>query len=51
MGGQRMLYPSDRFTEMEKHMDNLITRFSQALLAVAATGASAIILQMAMVAA
>jgi hypothetical protein len=32
-------------------MDNLITRFSQALLAVAATGASAIILQMAMVAA
>jgi hypothetical protein len=46
-----MLSPSDRFIETEKHMDNLITRFSQALLAVAATGASAIILQMAMVAA
>jgi hypothetical protein len=32
-------------------MDNLITRFAQGLLAVAATGASAIILQMVMVAA
>jgi hypothetical protein len=32
-------------------MDNFITRFSQALLAVAVTGASAIILQIAMVAA
>lgn len=32
-------------------MDNLITRFPQALLAVAATAASALLLQIAMVAA
>jgi len=32
-------------------MDTLITRFSQALLALAATGASALMLQIAMVAA
>jgi hypothetical protein len=51
MGGQSMLSPSGRFTETEKHMDNLITRFSQTLLAVAATGVSALILQMAMTAA
>jgi hypothetical protein len=51
LGGQRNL--SVVRSSMEMHMDTkvkLLARFSQTLLAVAATGATALVLQLAMVA-
>jgi hypothetical protein len=54
MAGWRNLYLFDRFSQWSIHMNNpanFMTRFSQALLAVAVTAVSALVLQLAMLAA
>jgi hypothetical protein len=50
IGRRRNLSPFDQFNQRRMHMTNeaLITRFAQALLAVAATGASLLVVQFAL---